>query len=261
MSFRRDRFDESELTHDAFLGGRLVIAQPRSGYRAGVDPVLLAASVPALSGQAVLELGCGGGVASLCLARRVDGVELCGVEVQSAYADLAGRNALRNSLEMSVYVCDLAQLPKDVVQQQFDHVIANPPYYDRARGTRANDPGREAGLGEVLALDSWVEVASRRLKPKGLATFIQDARRLPELLGAMERHLGSLEVQPIAPRGGRGSHLVIVRGKKSGRADFRLHAPIVMHAGDRHSGNGKDYKPLIDAVLREAAPLPFGEAA
>ena len=38
---------DTELTYDAFLGGKLHLWQPRRGYRAGVDPVLLAASVEA----------------------------------------------------------------------------------------------------------------------------------------------------------------------------------------------------------------------
>jgi tRNA1(Val) A37 N6-methylase TrmN6 len=64
-------FKDDELSRNDFLGGRLRLWQPVSGYRAGVDPVLLAASVPALSGQSVLELGCGAGAAILCLATRV----------------------------------------------------------------------------------------------------------------------------------------------------------------------------------------------
>ncbi|MEM6466501.1 MAG: methyltransferase, partial [Pseudomonadota bacterium] len=47
----------SELRTDAYLGGRVQITQPAKGYRAGTDPVLLAAAVPALAGQTVLELG------------------------------------------------------------------------------------------------------------------------------------------------------------------------------------------------------------
>lgn len=66
-------FDSDLHSHDQFLGGRLMVAQPKTGYRAGVDPVLLAASVPAVRGESVLELGCGVGVASLCLAARVPG--------------------------------------------------------------------------------------------------------------------------------------------------------------------------------------------
>jgi hypothetical protein len=66
-------FAEEELTTDAFLGGRLTVRQPRAGYRAGVDPVLLAAAVPARAGEAVLDLGAGPGWRSLCLGRRVRG--------------------------------------------------------------------------------------------------------------------------------------------------------------------------------------------
>ncbi|MFO7806744.1 MAG: methyltransferase, partial [Paracoccaceae bacterium] len=71
----------SALTQDAFLGGQLYLWQPRrGGYRAGVDPVLLAASVPAQAGETVLELGCGVGAAMLCLHARVKGLQLTGVE-------------------------------------------------------------------------------------------------------------------------------------------------------------------------------------
>jgi tRNA1Val (adenine37-N6)-methyltransferase len=84
-----------DLTRDAFLGGRLHVWQPARGYRAGTDPVFLAAACPARSGEHVLELGCGVGVASLCLAARVEGLALTGVERQVDYAALARRNAER----------------------------------------------------------------------------------------------------------------------------------------------------------------------
>ncbi len=35
------------LTRDVYMDGRFTIAQPRDGYRAATDPLLLAASVPA----------------------------------------------------------------------------------------------------------------------------------------------------------------------------------------------------------------------
>ena len=62
---RTEPFATAELSVDAFLGGRLEIAQPRAGYRAGIDPVLLAAAVPAKAGETVFDLGCGAGVAAL----------------------------------------------------------------------------------------------------------------------------------------------------------------------------------------------------
>jgi len=55
-------------TEDALLGGRVRLLQAKVGYRAAIDPVLLAAAIPARAGQRVLDLGCGAGAASLCLA-------------------------------------------------------------------------------------------------------------------------------------------------------------------------------------------------
>ena len=51
------------VRHDDFLGGRLRLAQPASGYRAGADAVMLAAACAARPGQSVLDLGCGAGAA------------------------------------------------------------------------------------------------------------------------------------------------------------------------------------------------------
>ena len=121
----------SHITEDEFLGGKLLIKQPRNGYRAGVDPVLLAASVNTKPMQSVLELGCGVGVASLCLGRRVPDLQLTGIEIQSDLAQLAQENAAHNQLTMDVVIGDLAVLPQGLKSIQFDHVIANPPYFDR----------------------------------------------------------------------------------------------------------------------------------
>mgnify|MGYP003408994725 CR=1 FL=1 len=61
-------FAPEDLTDDKFLCGKLQLLQPRKGYRAATDPVLLAAAVPARSGQSVLDLGCGAGAAALSVS-------------------------------------------------------------------------------------------------------------------------------------------------------------------------------------------------
>ncbi|MCP9480623.1 methyltransferase [Shimia sp. CNT1-13L.2] len=246
-----------ETTENAYLDGRVTIRQPARGYRAGVDPVLLAASVPARAGQSVLELGCGVGTASLCLGWRVAGLSILGVEVQAAYADLARDNAEVNGQQMQVVTCDLSEMPADLRQRQFDHVIANPPYFDRTASTAATDAGREVAMGEDTPLEVWVDVAARRLAPKGFATFIHRAERLPDLLGAMQGRLGSLQVLPMQARAGREANLVLVRGRKGGRAAFRLHAAVMLHEGAAHLQDGEDYSKPVRAVLRDGAALAF----
>ncbi len=242
-------FAKADLTDDGFLNGRLRILQPISGYRAATDPVFLAAACPAKPGESVLELGCGAGVASLCLGARVGGLTLHGLERQPDYADLARRNALRNAIALSVTDGDLMRMP-DPLRISFDHVIANPPYYPAGGGTPARDAGREAALREETPLASWIDAATRRLAPGGWFTLILSADRVPELLTAVDSRLGSLSILPLQSRPGRPAGRIILRARKGGRAAFRLLAPLILHAGTDHDGDRDSFTPQARDVLR-----------
>ncbi|MFC3613090.1 tRNA1(Val) (adenine(37)-N6)-methyltransferase [Lutimaribacter marinistellae] len=253
-------FDVEELSLDAFLGGRLQLWQPRRGYRAGVDPVLLAASVPARTGQAVLELGCGAGAAFLALGARVPGLSLVGLELQPAYADLACRNMLENGVDGQVIEGDLSAPPAEFRQLQVHHVIANPPYYRADAHSPSHDPGRRTALREETPLADWVDVAARRLVHGGHLHMIQKADRLPDMLSAIDARLGAVEVLPLSARPSRSAELVILRARKGGKTPFRLHAPLILHEGDRHERDAEHYRPAIRAVLRDGAALPWPES-
>ena len=248
-------FDSDLHSYDQFLGGRLTVAQPKTGYRAGVDPVLLAASVPAGRGESVLELGCGVGVASLCLAARVPGLKITGVEIQPDAAILAAQNAQHNGCKLTVITGDIASPPAALRGENFDFVIANPPYFDRAQSSPAPHQARERALGEQTPLKIWVKLAAKRLRPKGYAHFIFRSERLQDFMAVLPDDLGSLQVVPIAPRKGRESGLMLLRMRKAGRANFRLMAPLILHEGDRDRQDGDSYTGLVSSVLRNSADL------
>ena len=111
------------------LGGKVRLLQPKEGYRAGTDPVVLAAAVAAQPGQSVLELGCGAGPGLCCLGARVPGLRLRGLELQPGYAALARRNLAHNGLEGEIWTGNLSDPPPDLKAQNFDHVFANTKFY------------------------------------------------------------------------------------------------------------------------------------
>lgn len=246
-------FAEKDLSRDAFLCGRLHLWQPIKGYRAATDPVLLAAACPAAAGQSVLDMGCGAGAAALCLAARVPGIRLAGLELQPAYAALARRNAAGNGIEMQVEEGDLAHMPRPL-RREFDHVIANPPYYP-AGGTPSPIAARAQALQVDTPLGDWVQAAARRLAPGGWLTLICGADGLPAVLAAMGTKLGSASVLPLQPREGRAALRILLRARKGGKGAFRLLAPLVLHQGPAHDGDRESYTPTANAVLREGADL------
>ena len=246
-------FAPDDLTDDKFLCGRLQLLQPARGYRAATDPVLLAASCDAKAGESGLDLGCGAGAAALCLGARVAGVRLSGLEVQAEYADLARQNAARTGIAFDVHQGDLLDMPR-ALRVDFDHVIANPPYYP-PHGTPSPDAGRATAMQVALPLAEWVRAGGQRLRPGGWLTVIAGADGLPDLLAGLGHKLGSVAVLPLAPRQGRAAVRVILRARKGGRGAFRLLAPFVIHSGASHDGDRESYTPDANAVLREMADL------
>jgi tRNA1(Val) A37 N6-methylase TrmN6 len=239
----------TDLTDDAFLCGRLRLWQPARGYRAATDPVLLAACVPAQAGDRVLDLGTGAGAAALCLATRVPGLSLAGVEAQALYADLARRNAARNGLSFEVHEGRIEDMPP-ALRRDFDHVIANPPFYVPG-GTPSPDAGRATALMADTPPDLWAAAGLRRLRPGGWLTMILSTALLPAAL----RVQPNATVLPLAAREGRAPTRVIVQWRKVSRAPFRLLAPFVIHQGPAHDGDREDYTPAAEAVLRQGADL------
>jgi len=250
------------LTEDAFLGGRLRLLQPARGFRSGMDAILLAASVPARPGEAVLELGCGAGAAILALGLRVPGLALTGLEVQPAYAALARENARAAGLGLEVIEGDAGRPPPALGARAFGQVLMNPPFFDRAAGTRAQDAGRDlahggggAGCEAGAPLAAWLALGARRLAPGGTLTLIQRVARLPEVLAGLPPTMGSVEVLPLAPRRGRAPATLLLRARKGGRAPFRLRPALAVHEGPAHR-DGEDLAPALRAALRDGAAVP-----
>lgn len=247
-------------THDALLGGLVRLKQPRKGQRASADAVMLAAAVPAPkksgTGARVLELGCGSGVAMLCLAARLKHVTVAGIELQVDLAALCQRNIEANDMagRLSVHEGDIrARRIAGLVPNSFDQVFANPPYFDTARHRVSPHAGRAAARaegGEAADIGHWIAAMLRYAKPNAGLTLIHKAERLGDILAALEGKAGAIRVIPLFSKPGQPAKRVIVRAIKGSKAPLVLTAGLTLHRPDG------SYLPEIEAVLRDGAALP-----
>lgn len=257
---------EASLTDDAFLGDALMILQPVYGYRAGLDAVLLAAACGAMAGQnaRVLDAGAGVGVAGLCVARRVSDAHVTLVEREPVLADLARRNAERNRFADRVRVMEMDVAAggaavhsaragsEDIGAGTFSHLIANPPYAAHGRGTAP--PAHLKSVSHQMPdgeLDAWFRFLATLAATDGLVTMIHRADTLSVLLDGLGRRFGALRVLPLYPRAGEAAHRVIVQGRKGSRAPLTLLSGIALH------GDGNEFLPRIEAVLRQGVALEW----
>lgn len=243
---------EFPTTTDHFLGGRLVLRQPRDGYRAGSDPVLLAAAVTAAAGDSVLDLGSGVGTAGLCLLSRLADIGVTGLELQADLAALARANAEANGLEGRYQVVEgcLGTRPHALRGRTFHHVITNPPWYEPGTIQAPRAVGKAIGHLEGSAdLNDWLRAASRYLRPKGRLWLIHRADHLGRILAGLEGlPLGEVRVAPVWPKRDRAATRVLVTARKDSKAPMELLPGLLAHADDG------SYTAEAEAILRDAAP-------
>lgn len=234
---------------DTFLDGRVRVVQLDSGFRAGLDAVMLAACVPAQSGQAALELGSGVGTASLCLAARVPKLVLTGVEIDAGLAKLAQGNAAANGADARFVAADIFALPSDL-KRDFDQVFCNPPFH--GEGQASPDSARATALMDCGQLCDWLKLGLQRTVSGGFFTAILRAGRLNEALAALpERGVCAF---PLWPHAGEAAKRVIVQARKGSLAPFALLPGLILH-----QENG-DWTDQSAAVLRRGEAVALSGA-
>ena len=224
-----------EVTEDAFLGGRLRLRQLKSGHRAGHDAMLLAAATPAAPGDRVVDFGAGVGAAGLAVARRVGTIDLVLVEIDATLAALARANAAANAIAADVVVLDIEASAESfaaagLTPDSAEIVLMNPPFNDSARHRASPDRAREtAHVATATTLESWIHAARRILKPKGVLTLIWRADGLAEVLSALDRGFGSLEILPVHANLTAPAIRILIRAIKGGRAPMQIHASLLLN--------------------------------
>ena len=240
-------------SQDQFLGGKVTALQPLHGYRAAIDTVLLAAATPLKKGQKVLDVGAGVGVASLCLAQRDIHCQICSLEMQPELVQLANQNVELNQYENKIRVIEgnLESPPQSVLEEKFDVVMTNPPYYEEGKSHPSPHLQKATSSVESVALKSWLDFCIRVLKPKGTLTFIHRADRMDEILSYLYERMGEIVVFPLWPAQGKPARRIIIRARKNIKSGLQISQGLTLH-----TPHGQ-YTPEAEDVLRFGKSLAY----
>lgn len=217
-------------SHDRFLGGAVTVIQPVDGYRAGMDAVLLAASLEAKAGARLAEAGCGAGAALLCAAHRLADCTFTGFDREAAALSFAREGIAANGFgaRLDVRAHDVSERPADF-ENMFDQSFSNPPYFEPG-SVRAPAEGKTAAFLAETPMKAWVLFLHHITKPGGQLTLIHRAAALGDLLELLGPRTGEIEVLPIRPAPGAEAGRVLVRARKGlRRGSLRLYEGLVLH--------------------------------
>ncbi|KFL29111.1 hypothetical protein JP75_23045 [Devosia riboflavina] len=241
------------------MAGRITLSQPRNGFRAGFDSVLLGAAVRAGT-EGLLDLGAGVGTAGLVALAMERARHATLVERHGETAALAHDNVASNGFVGRAEVLVLDILAPGSVRNaaglranHFQTVIANPPFFEAGQGTLAPETSRaDARHMAQEGLDAWVKCAAGCAAGGGELIVVYPAQGLTALLNAMTARFGAITVLPISPRAGQAATRILVRGIKGSRA------PLTLLAGRAlHGESGRDFMPEFDAIFRGVAALDW----
>lgn len=246
---------EEHVTEDSLLDGRLILLQPKDGFRASIDPIVLAATVPVKAGDHVLDVGTGSGAAALALLVREPWAWVTGLDIQESLIALASRSAARN--QMTEHVTFVAG---DLVSQnvrtklgQFDHVMSNPPFFERGSGQLPKNKARALATVESTAdLRVWIEFMVSAARDGGTITLIHRAEREDEVIDLLSPNCGDISVMDLTSKESDGTHkLVIVQAIKAACAANVSRTELILHKAD------DDYTEQALAILRDAQFAPI----
>jgi tRNA1Val (adenine37-N6)-methyltransferase len=231
---------EDETVEDLQLGG-LRLLQKKTGFRFGMDSVLLADFAAVRKEDTVVDFGTGTGILPLLLIGRDKGSRFRAIEIQEEYCEMASRTMALNHLEerVSVICGDAGNADRMMAPCSVDAVICNPPYGIHGAALSSPFPDRATARNqEGDTLSRFFTAAFRILRGKGRFSMVYPA---PQMLQAMEQmrrcHLEPKRFQLIYPRENKPANLVLIEGVKDARPTLKPMAPLIIYDNSMHLTN------------------------
>lgn len=180
--------DQNEL--DYLPNTSLRLFQSDDMFKFNTDTMLLGNFITMKSGLRVLDIGCNNGALLLYCSQFKPSI-LVGVDIVAQACELAKQNLKLNNIEnWSIVNCDV----EDLVQDQFDIIVSNPPFDDQKASLIRNSTYHNfARFTHELSLEKLVEQVRVRLKDNGHFFMIHRATRINDIIFLLRKNKMSVD--------------------------------------------------------------------
>lgn len=221
-----------ESIDDLQLNG-LRLIQKKSGFRFGVDAVLLSDFANVKKKHRVLDLCTGTGIVPFLIHGKYSPKEVWGVEIQEEMVEMANRSSqLNNTVDIVKFKCaDLKD--KGLVNElgRFDIVTVNPPYKLNNAGILNPNDKLAIARHEILCnLEDVIVSARKLLADNGRMFIVHRPERLADIFGLMRKYnIEPKRVKMIHPSAKKAPNIVLVEGQRDGGAFLKWEEPLYVY--------------------------------
>ena len=237
---------EMESLDDLNLKGYKII-QPESGFKFGIDAVLIANFVRPRQNEVGVDLGSGSGIIPVIIAAKSKAAKIIGVEIQKEAWDASVRTAALNGLEGRIEFLhhDIKSIAEILPGHSYDFVISNPPYYKVDTLASPNNQKNIARHEMLINHKEILEAAAYLLKQKKPFYMINKPERLVELIeDGRKLGLEPKEIQFVHPNASKPPNLVLLKYVKGGKAGLKYHPPLFVY--DKNGGYTQQIKYIYE---------------
>jgi len=209
------------------------ILQKKDGFCFGMDAVLLSGFARVQAGERALDLGTGTGIIPILLSAKTAGDSFTGLEIQDAFAEMAGRSVQLNGLADRVKIVqgDIREASRLFGKASFDVVTSNPPYMNDAHGLKNPDLPKAIARHEVLCtLAELIRETALLLKPGGRFYLVHRPHRLVEIITVLREYkLEPKRMKLVHPFIDKEANMVLIEAFRGGGPMMKAEAPIIVY--------------------------------
>ena len=221
-----------ESIDDLQLNG-LMLIQKQSGFRFGVDAVLLSDFANVKKKHRVLDLCTGTGIVPFLVYGKYSPKEVWGVEIQEDMVEMANRSSQLNKTDDIVKFKCADLKDKKLVNDlgRFDVVTVNPPYKLNNAGILNPNDKLAIARHEILCnLEDVIVSARRLLADNGRMFIVHRPERLADIFGLMRKYnIEPKRVKMIHPNAKKAPNIVLVEGQRDGGAFLKWDEPLYVY--------------------------------